>query len=153
MNEIIRDIICEINVLQKAVRIQWIFMIGALAESLPKKPWSHLRNRASFSKIDRSPALRNESNKEPNHVPQYLQGKGIKKEDQLSVFLRNCPEFLEVHFAAPKPGIIVAPLNFPFVGTELEYQPNDFGACLLVFQDSLVDKIAPIYSLINGGKG
>jgi fatty-acyl-CoA synthase len=84
-----------------------------------------------------------------NRVVGYLQHKGIRKGDRIAVLLRNCPEFLEIYFAAAKLGAILVPLNFRLAGPELEYQLNDSEARLLLFHDLLVEKIAPILSSIK----
>jgi fatty-acyl-CoA synthase len=53
------------------------------------------------------------------------------------VDLFNCPEFLELFYAAAKLGLIFVPLNFRLVASEIEYQLNNSGARLLVFDDQL----------------
>jgi len=90
-----------------------------------------------------------ELNETVNRFANFLQKKGVRKGDRISVLLRNCPEFLAIYFAAAKLGIIFVPLNFRLVGPELEYQLNDSGARLLVFHDSFVDTIHPILSSIK----
>jgi fatty-acyl-CoA synthase len=87
-----------------------------------------------------------ELNDNTNRIAHFLQERGVRKGDRISVLLRNCPEFLEVYFAAAKLGIIFVPLNFRLVGPELEYQLNNSGARLLVFHDSFVNTLRPILS-------
>ncbi|WP_299979919.1 AMP-binding protein [Desulfobacula sp.] len=81
-----------------------------------------------------------------NRVAHYLQEKGLKKGDRISVLLFNCPEFLEVYFAAAKLGIIFVPLNFRLIGPELEYQLNNCESRLLVFHDTLIENIESVRS-------
>lgn len=93
-----------------------------------------------------------ELNDRVNQFAHYLKEKGIRKGDRISVLLLNCPEFLEVYFAAAKLGVIFVPLNFRLVGPELEYQLNDCGSRLIVFHDSLAPNLETIRSKIGVGK-
>jgi fatty-acyl-CoA synthase len=94
-----------------------------------------------------------EINERANRVAHFLQEKGMKKGDRISVLSRDCPELLEVFFAAAKLGLIFVPLNFRLVGPELAYQLNNSGARLLVFQDSFSGNIDSIQSDIGVEKG
>ena len=76
-----------------------------------------------------------ELNEGANRVAHFLKEKGIKKGDRIAVYLRNCPEFLEVYFAAAKLGVILVTLNFRLTGSETEYELNNSGSRLLVFHD------------------
>jgi fatty-acyl-CoA synthase len=95
------------------------------------------------------PITYKELNDGVNRVSHYLQAKGIRKGDRISVLLRDCPELLEVFFAAAKLGFIFVPLNFRLVGPELEYQLNNSGSRLLVFQDSFARNIDQIQATIK----
>ncbi|GAB6161765.1 long-chain fatty acid--CoA ligase [Desulfothermus naphthae] len=94
------------------------------------------------------PITYKELNKRVNQVAHYLQQKGLKKGDRISVLLLNCPEFVEVYFAAAKLGLIFVPLNFRLVGPELEYQLNNCGSRLLVFHDVLAKNFESIRSRV-----
>jgi fatty-acyl-CoA synthase len=109
----------------------------------PRKP--------AFVYEDR-PVTYGELNHSVNRIAHVLQEKRIRKGDRVSVLLKNCPEFLEVFFAAAKLGIIFVPLNFRLAGPELEYQLNNAGVRLLVFHDSFTDRIQSILSSVNVGK-
>lgn len=87
-------------------------------------------------------------NERTNRVANFLQEKGIKKGDRISVLLFNSTEFMEVYFAAAKIGAIFVPLNYRLVPMELEYQLNDCGSRLLVFHDDFISTIESIYSRI-----
>jgi fatty-acyl-CoA synthase len=106
----------------------------------PEKP-------AFFS--EERPITYKELNEEANRVGQYLHDKRIKKGDRVSVLLRNCPEFLDVYFAVAKLEIILVPLNFRLVGSELEHQLHNSDTRLLVFHDAVVENINHIRSTIN----
>jgi len=105
-------------------------------------------SKTAFFYEDR-PVTYKELNDNANRIARVLQQKGIRKGDRVSALLKNCPEFLEVFFAAAKLGLIFVPLNFRLVGPELEYQLNNAGVRLLVFHDSFVEKIYPILSSIK----
>ncbi len=50
-----------------------------------------------------------------------LLGMGLQKGDKVSVLLENCIEFVEIYLAAAKAGLVVNPINFRLVGSEIEY--------------------------------
>ena len=91
-----------------------------------------------------TPVTYGQLNESVNRTACYLQEKGLKKGDRIAVLLLNCPELLEVYFAAAKLGLIFVPLNFRLVGPELEYQLNHSGSRMLFFHDSLLKNIEPI---------
>lgn len=90
-----------------------------------------------------------ELNDRTNQFAWFLRERGLKKGDRISVLLLNCPEFFEVYFAAAKLGLVFVPLNFRLVGPELEYQLNDCGSRLLVFNDAFIKNIESIRSTIE----
>jgi len=90
-----------------------------------------------------------ELNDGTNRCAHLFQQKGLKKGDRVAVLLLNCPEFLEVFFAAAKLGLIFVPLNFRLVAPELKYQLNDCGARMLVFHDALIKGFEPIRTEVS----
>ncbi len=88
-------------------------------------------------------------NKETNRTADYFQSIGLKKGDRISVDLLNCPEFLAIYFAASKLGLIFIPLNCRMVSGELEYQLNNCGSRLLIFNDVFSKLIDPIRSSVK----
>ena len=99
------------------------------------------------------PITYKELNDGANRFAHFLQEKGLKKGDRISVFLLNCPEFIEIYFAAAKLGIVFVPMNFRLVGPELEYQLNNCDSRMLVFHDSLLKNLEPVVSSIKVEKG
>jgi fatty-acyl-CoA synthase len=112
---------------------------------IPAKRASFTPKKAALIYEDK-PITYQELNDNTNRIAHYLQDKGIKKGDRVSVVLKNCPEFLQIYFAAAKLGIIFVPLNFRLVGPELEYQLNNAGSRLLIFHDSFIQNIDQIRS-------
>lgn len=85
-------------------------------------------------------------NNNVNRVAHWLQQKGLKRGDRISVLLLNCPEFFDIYFAAAKLGLIFVPHNYRLVGPELKYQIDDCGSRLLIFHDYLFDNIKQVRS-------
>jgi fatty-acyl-CoA synthase len=90
-----------------------------------------------------------EMNHRINRVANYLQGMGCKKGDRVSCLLLNCPQFLEVYFAAAKLGLILVPLNTRMIPHELEYQINDSGSRLIIFHDAFAKSVETIRAKIT----
>ena len=90
-----------------------------------------------------------ELNEGVNRVANFLQEKGFKKGDRISVLLRNCPEFFEIYFAAAKLGLVFVPLNIRLAGPEVQYQLHDSGARLLVFHDIFGEVVDSVRTQLN----
>lgn len=90
------------------------------------------------------PVTYRELNEGANRAARFLQGKGMQKGDRIAVLLNNSPEFLEVYFAAAKLGLIFVPLNTRLTPPEIEYQLNDSGSRLLVFENTLTGSVEPL---------
>jgi acyl-CoA synthetase (AMP-forming)/AMP-acid ligase II len=61
-----------------------------------------------------------------------LQSDGLERGDRVALYLRNCPEFVEVLFGTWKAGGVVVPLNASFTADELAWHLEDSGASVLV---------------------
>lgn len=61
-----------------------------------------------------------------------LAGAGLTKGDRVAVLSYNCPQFVELLFAAAEAGFIVVPLNVRLSAAEWRYQLRDSGARLLL---------------------
>jgi len=122
--------------------------IGKIVEK-----WADLKPDKAAVIFEDKPVTYRELNEGANRVAHYLQEKGLKKGDRISVFLLNCPEFLEIYFAAAKLGLVFAPLNFRLVGPELEYQINNSGSRFLAFHDSLLENVEPVRSKLEVPEG
>jgi fatty-acyl-CoA synthase len=122
--------------------------IGKIVEK-----WADLTPDKAAVIFEDKPVTYRELNEGANRVAHCLQEKGLKKGDRISVFLLNCPEFLEIYFAAAKLGLVFAPLNFRLVGPELEYQINNCGSRFLAFHDSLLENVEPVRSSVEVPEG
>lgn len=73
-----------------------------------------------------------------------LLGLGLKKEDRVGVLAYNRAEWIEIYAATSKSGIVMVPVNFRLVASEIAFILNDSGASALLVQDSLADRIDEI---------
>ncbi len=79
-----------------------------------------------------------------NQVAHALKKSGLKKGDRVATLLFNGPAFIETYFAAAKLGAIFVPLNFRLVAPEIQYQLNNSGACLFIFDEQMTAEVAKI---------
>jgi len=49
---------------------------------------------------------------------------GLQKGDRIAVLLYNVMEYMEIYAAAAKAGVVIVPINFRWVGPEIEYVVN-----------------------------
>jgi fatty-acyl-CoA synthase len=112
---------------------------------IPKK-WSILTPDKAAIIYDDEMITYKQINDGANRAANYLQQMGLKKGDRITVLLKDCPEFMEVYFAAAKLGLIFVPLNFRFMGPEVKYQLNNSGSRVLVFHDIMTEMIDSIRS-------
>ncbi len=111
-----------------------------------------LSKRASFTPekpaliFEDTPVTFRELQEGANRFARYLIDTGMKKGDRLCLISLNCVEFLEMYLACAMLGVIFVPLNWRLAGPELEYQVNDCGARMVVYQDAFL----PSVDLIRG---
>jgi fatty-acyl-CoA synthase len=48
-------------------------------------------------------------------------GLGLKKGDRIAVLAYNCLEWMEIYAAVAKAGLVVVPINFSLIGSEVRY--------------------------------
>src|SRR5215472_4274202 len=70
-----------------------------------------------------------------------LIGLGLQKGDRIAVLAFNCIEWMEIYGAAGKAGLVVVPINFRLVASEIEYivESSESRACIV--QHGLVDRV------------
>jgi acyl-CoA synthetase (AMP-forming)/AMP-acid ligase II len=61
-----------------------------------------------------------------------LRARGLARGDRVAIYLRNCPEYMEIAFAVLKVGGVVVPLNATFTADEVAWHLDDSGATVLV---------------------
>ena len=63
---------------------------------------------------------------------------GVKRHDRVALYARNCPEYLEVMYAAWIAGLAVVPINHKLHVRELAYIVENSGSAALFVSDGLV---------------
>lgn len=69
---------------------------------------------------------------------------GIKKGDRVAFLTWNLPEQVSGFYGLMKIGAIPVPINYRLAANEVKYIVNDSGARILVFEESLRDRVTPI---------
>lgn len=67
---------------------------------------------------------------------------GVRPGDRVAYLLPNCPELMEVYYAAQKIGAVTVPLNFKLIAREVGFLVNASGADTLVFAVQFADLVA-----------
>lgn len=68
-----------------------------------------------------------------NRLANGINKLGFKQGDRISILLYNCNEYIEILFALAKLGITAVPVNFRFVGSEIEYIVNNSESQFLIY--------------------
>ena len=81
-----------------------------------------------------------------NKLANSLTALGLQKGDKIAVLLENCIEICELFMATAKTGIVIVPINFRLVSSEVEYIISNSDAKALVVHDQFVGTVDPIRS-------
>jgi len=73
-----------------------------------------------------------------------LVGLGLEKGDRLAVLAYNCLEWMEIYAAVAKAGLVVVPINFRLIGSEVQYIVENSEAEAVIVQDDLLDRVETI---------
>jgi fatty-acyl-CoA synthase len=73
-----------------------------------------------------------------------LVGLGLRKGDRLAVLAYNCLEWMEIYAAISKAGLVVVPINFRLIGSEVQYIVENSEAKALIVQHDLLDRVETI---------
>jgi acyl-CoA synthetase (AMP-forming)/AMP-acid ligase II len=85
-----------------------------------------------------------EMNKRVNKLASSLISLGLQKGDKVAVLLENSIEICELFLATAKSGIIIVPINFRLVSSEVEYIVDNSDAKALVIHDQFAVTVEPI---------
>ncbi len=66
-----------------------------------------------------------------------LLGLGLKKGDRVGVLAYNCVEWVEIYAAMAFSGLVMVPVNFRLVGSEIQYIVENCEARAIIVQDEL----------------
>lgn len=73
-----------------------------------------------------------------------LLGSGLRKGDAVAILAFNCVEWLEIYAATAKAGLVMVPINFRLVGSEIQYIVENSEAKACIVQGDLIDGIEAI---------
>ncbi len=77
------------------------------------------------------------------------EGVGVQKGDRVAVLALNCPEYLDVLFAAGKLGAILVPLNWRLTVRELEIILRDCAPTILCHDETYADTARQVATLVG----
>jgi fatty-acyl-CoA synthase len=80
-------------------------------------------------------------NERVNRLAHAMRGFGLKKGDRVALMFFNTHHFAEAYFATLKLGAIATPVNFRFVGEEIEYIINNSECSIFFFAKELQETI------------
>ena len=83
-------------------------------------------------------------NRRVNKLANALRRLDLQKGDRIGILQVNCPQYLEVYFAAAKIGAIFVPLNFRAKADELEYMIRNAEAKVLLAGARYLDMLQAI---------
>ena len=90
-----------------------------------------------------------ELNKRVNKLSHSLVSLGLKKGDKIAVLLENSIEIVEAYLAAAKTGMVIVPVHFRFVGSEIKNIIDNSYAKAFVVHDELTETVDSIKSKLN----
>ena len=85
-----------------------------------------------------------EMNKRVNKLASSLTSLGLQKGDKVAALLENSIEICELFMATAKSGIIIVPINFRLVSSEVEYIADNSDAKAFVVHDQFAATLEPI---------
>jgi len=85
-----------------------------------------------------------QANRRVNQLAHSLLSLGLSKGDKIAVLLENSIEIVEIFLATAKTGIIIVPINFRLVSTEVEYIADNSDARAMIVHDEFVSTVDPI---------
>ena len=83
-------------------------------------------------------------NQEVNRAANAFAARGIGRGDRVAFLTWNLPEMVTGLYALLKIGAVPVPINYRLAANEVAYIINDCAARLLVFEESLRDRVAPV---------
>jgi acyl-CoA synthetase (AMP-forming)/AMP-acid ligase II len=85
-----------------------------------------------------------EVNRRVNRLAHSLLSMGLQKGDKVAVLLENSIEIVEVFLATAKTGIVIVPINFRLISSEVEYITNNSDAKAFIVHDEFTATVDPI---------
>jgi acyl-CoA synthetase (AMP-forming)/AMP-acid ligase II len=85
-----------------------------------------------------------ETNRRVNMLAHSLNSLGLNKGDKVAVLLENCIEMVEIFLATAKTGLVIVPINFRLVGSEVEYIANNSDAMAFIVHKEFAPTVEAI---------
>ena len=73
-----------------------------------------------------------------NSLLNGLKSIGIKKSDHIGILAYNCPQYFET-FTLAKAGLVIVPLNYRLVASELEFVVSNSEINTLIFEKEFLN--------------
>lgn len=83
-------------------------------------------------------------NERANQLAHGLFSIGLARQDRVAVLMDNCLEYAEIYIAAAKAGVVVVPINFRLLGTEIAYVVNDSDARAFILDAEFLPTVESI---------
>lgn len=128
-------------------------MVGLLnfSEALASNA-HHFPDRIGAGDLTRRMTFRDWSSR-ANRLGNALLGLGLDKGDRVAVLAHNCIEWLEIYAATAAAGLVMVPLNFRLVASEIAYISSDCGAAAMIVQDDLCGVVEDAGKALGIGPG
>ena len=97
-----------------------------------------------FIQFEGDTATYGEVNERSNRVANGLSALGVKKKENVAIYMDNCLEFIYTWFALAKLGAVEVPINTAHKGNLLEYFINYSDARIIVVSANLVPNLAEV---------
>jgi acyl-CoA synthetase (AMP-forming)/AMP-acid ligase II len=85
-----------------------------------------------------------QTNYRVNQLAHSLLALGLAKGDKVAVLMENSIEIVEIYLATAKTGLVIVPINFRLVSSEVEYIVDNSDAKAIVVHDQFLTTIEPI---------
>jgi acyl-CoA synthetase (AMP-forming)/AMP-acid ligase II len=83
-------------------------------------------------------------NRRVNHLADGLLAAGLDKGDKVAVLLENSIEIVEVYLATAKTGLVIVPINFRLISSDVAYIAENSDAKMMIVHDDFTDTVDPI---------
>jgi acyl-CoA synthetase (AMP-forming)/AMP-acid ligase II len=93
-----------------------------------------------------------EANTRVNMLAHSLTSLGLEKGDKVAVLMENSIEIIELYLATAKTGLVIVPINFRLVSTDVEYIANNSDAKAFIVHDQFVETVDPVKTKLSNIK-
>jgi len=70
-----------------------------------------------------------------------LLGLGLRKGDRIAILAYNCVEWMEIYAATANAGLVMVPINFRLLGSDIQFIVDNSEAEAFIVQHDLVDRL------------